>query len=103
MDRTDTYEFISMARGYHQYQSIWSAVVGEELPCRIELSNPHDLFAVAICKADVIDDSNLYTHTHTLTHSHMYIFMNTHALVTSRDFVVDCCKTPRARVYFVSL
>ena len=26
----DTYEFVSMARGYHQYQSIWSAVVGEE-------------------------------------------------------------------------
>ena len=49
----------------------------------------------------MIDDSNLYTHTH--TRSHMYIFMNTHALVTSRDFVVDCCKTPRARVYFVSL
>ena len=42
----DTYEFVSMARGYHQYQSIWSAVIGEELPCRIELSNPHDLFAV---------------------------------------------------------
>ena len=36
----DTYEFITMACGYHQYQSIWSAVVGEELPYRIELSNP---------------------------------------------------------------
>ena len=36
----DTYEFVTMACGYHQYQSIWSAVVGEELPYRIELSNP---------------------------------------------------------------
>ena len=43
-----------MVRGYHEYQSIWSAVVGEELPCRIELSNPHDLFAVAICKSDIV-------------------------------------------------
>ena len=50
----DTYEFDSMVCGYHQYQSIWSTVVGEELPCRIELSNSHDLFAVAICKSDIV-------------------------------------------------
>ena len=31
---------------------MWSAVVGEELQCQIELSNPHDLFAVAVCKPD---------------------------------------------------
>ena len=40
MADVDTYEFVTMACGYHQYQSIWSAVVGEELPYRIELSNP---------------------------------------------------------------
>ena len=50
----DTYEFVSMARSYHQYQSIWSAVVGEELPCRIELSNLHNLFTVAICKSNIV-------------------------------------------------
>ena len=50
----DTYEFVSMAHDYHHYQCIWSAVVGEELPCRIELSNPHDLFTVAICKSDIV-------------------------------------------------
>ena len=49
----DTYEFVSMVRGYHEYRSAWSAVVGEELQCRIELSNPHDLLvAVAVCKSD---------------------------------------------------
>ena len=31
---------------------MWSAVVREELQYRIELSNPHDLFAVAVCKSD---------------------------------------------------
>ena len=41
-----------MICSYHEYQSVWSAVVGEELQCRIELSNPHDLFAVAVCKLD---------------------------------------------------
>jgi len=41
-----------MVRGCHEYQSVWSSVVGEELQCRVELSNPHDLFAVAVCKSD---------------------------------------------------
>ena len=34
----NTYEFVSMACSYHEYQSLWSAVVGEELQCRIELA-----------------------------------------------------------------
>ena len=38
-----------MVRGYHEYRSVWPAVVGEELQCRVEPSNPHDLFAVAVC------------------------------------------------------
>ena len=50
----NTYQFVSMACGYHQYQNIWSAVVREELPCRIALHNPYDLFAVAICKSDIV-------------------------------------------------
>ena len=41
-----------MVHGYHEYRSVWSAVVGEELQCRIELSNPHNLFAVVVCKSD---------------------------------------------------
>ena len=53
-EMADTYEFVSVVRDYHEYQSIWSAVVREELPCRNELSNPHDLFAVAICKSDIV-------------------------------------------------
>ena len=45
MANINAYKFGSMARGYHQYQSIWSA---------IELSNPHNLFAVAICKFNIV-------------------------------------------------
>ena len=50
----DTYEleFVSMVQGYHEYRSVWSAVVGEELQCKIGLSNPHDLLAIAVCKSD---------------------------------------------------
>ena len=48
------YEISSMVRGYHQYRSIWNAIDGEELPCRVELSNPHDLFAVAVCKSEIV-------------------------------------------------
>ena len=52
MANRDTYEFVSMVRGYHEYRSVWSAVVGEEFQCRIELSNSYDLFAIAVCKSD---------------------------------------------------
>ena len=48
------HEISSMVRGYHQYRSIWNAIDGEELPCRVELSNPHDLFAVAVCKSEIV-------------------------------------------------
>jgi len=54
MANRDTSEFVSMVRGYHEYQSVWSAVVGEELQFRIEPSIPHDLFGVAVCKSDGI-------------------------------------------------
>lgn len=53
-DAEGTYEISSKVRGYHQYQSIWNALDGEELPCRVELSNRHDLFAVAVCKLDIV-------------------------------------------------
>ena len=52
MANRDMYEFVSIFRGYHECQSVWSAAVGEELQCRIELSNPQGLFAVAVCKLD---------------------------------------------------
>lgn len=39
-----------MIRGYHVYQSIWTPVIGEELCCARELSNPQDPFAVKITK-----------------------------------------------------
>jgi len=37
-------------RGYHVYQRIWDAPVGEELPAAREPRNSHDTFAVAIKK-----------------------------------------------------
>ena len=36
----------SMIRGYHCYNSIWEAAIGEVLPCKMELSNPENHFAV---------------------------------------------------------
>ena len=37
----------SMVRGYHCYSKICNEVIEEELPCKLELSNPEDRFAVA--------------------------------------------------------
>ena len=44
------YEFYSVVRGFHEYQSIWAPVLGEKLPCKREIHNPHDSFAVAVTK-----------------------------------------------------
>ena len=41
-----------MVRGYHVYKDIWSAVVGEELPCKRERTNTADPFAVAVVKEE---------------------------------------------------
>ncbi len=45
----------AMVRGYHAYKDIWTAVVGEELPCQRERAgNPPDPFAVAVLKDEAI-------------------------------------------------
>ena len=41
-----SYEVELMVHGYHCYSTIWNAVTGEELPCKLELSNPEERFAV---------------------------------------------------------
>ncbi len=44
----------AMVRGYHAYKDIWTAVVGEELPCQRERANPRDPFAVVVLKDEAI-------------------------------------------------
>ena len=39
-------------RGYHVYKDIWTAVVGEEFPCKRETGNTFDPFAVAVMRGD---------------------------------------------------
>lgn len=41
-------------RGYHIYKAIWTAAIGEELPCIRETSNVTDRYSVAVTKDDVI-------------------------------------------------
>ena len=48
MAEMSSLEVPSMVRGFHEYQRIWSAAVGEELSCSREFGNVHDLFAVAV-------------------------------------------------------
>ena len=50
---TDT-EMLSieeMVRGYHVYQEIWDAALGEQLSCKREPGNCKDPFAVAVVRA----------------------------------------------------
>ena len=38
----------AMVSGYHVYKRIWDGNAFEELPCKRERGNCHDLFAVAV-------------------------------------------------------
>ena len=44
----------SCVRGYHVYNDIWEASVGEELSCQCEDGKSADHFAVAIKRSGVI-------------------------------------------------
>ena len=39
--KSHNYKFDSAVQTFHQYHSIWTPVVGEELPCKREVRNPH--------------------------------------------------------------
>ena len=42
-----------MIRGYHVYQAVWDAKIGEELSCVTERENVRDPFAVAVKKSNL--------------------------------------------------
>ena len=43
-----TYTVETIVRGYHVYQNVWDAAVGQVLPCQRERGNVHEPYAVAI-------------------------------------------------------
>ena len=49
-----TVEVSSCIRGLHVYNNIWEPCVGEELVCSPQMNNPHDCYAVAVCKSGTI-------------------------------------------------
>ena len=44
----------AMVRGYHEYESVWSAKLGEKLSCVRERGNFHDAYSVAIMKSSTV-------------------------------------------------
>ena len=48
------FRMTSCVRGYHVYQRVWEAVIGENLECERETSNEKDRYAVVAKKAETI-------------------------------------------------
>ena len=44
----------TIVRGYHVYNSIWTAAIVEEFACKREVTNTFDPFAVAVTRGDTI-------------------------------------------------
>ena len=43
-----------LCKGYHIYQELWEAVIGDELQCQRERDNPADNYAVAVRKGRTV-------------------------------------------------
>ena len=55
MDGAGEYEIEACCvRGYHVYQTIWLAAIGEQLTCTREPGHPTDRYAVAVIKDSTI-------------------------------------------------
>lgn len=51
----DSYEVDACVRGYHIYQDVWRAEIGQILPCSRETDNTSDPYAVAIkCERKIV-------------------------------------------------
>jgi len=53
-EKMECFNIKSCVRGYHVYEDIWDASVGEELPCQRENGNCANPFAVAKFLAKVL-------------------------------------------------
>ena len=49
-----TYAVQTVVRGYHVYKQVWSATVGQVLPCQQERGNVHDPYSVAIVDGNTV-------------------------------------------------
>ena len=50
MDELEVYEVMSCVRGYHIYQLIWDASIGEMLRCENDSHNLHDRYVISVMK-----------------------------------------------------
>ena len=51
----EEYVVVSSVRGHHVYKDIWTPAIGEVLTCTQELTNAHDVYAVAVKRgADIV-------------------------------------------------
>ena len=57
-----TYEYGSLARGFHVYMDMWNPVIGEILKCKRESTNKVEKHAVAIMCSDSLRKESVVGH-----------------------------------------
>ena len=70
-----SYQYTSMIRGYHEYQSIWTPQINEELLCARDVRNPHDPYAVSVKKGQNLQvvSPSIKTSTRTSNFQNLFI------------------------------
>ncbi len=88
----------AMVRGYHTYQRVWTAVVGEELhvpPWQRKTVNPLDPFAVAVLKDEAIS----FVCTYKSIVTSLASLLHATCLASSPDLVLFCVHVRVSRMH----
>ena len=51
---TAVFEKWSCVRGYHVYEDMWAAPIGEKLVCKREMNTRHDIYVFTVVKGEVV-------------------------------------------------
>ena len=76
-----TYAVQTVVRGYHVYKEVWSATVGQILPCQQERGNVHDPYSVAI-----VDENTVVGHVPRAISAVCSLFLRRNGVITCEVF-----------------
>ena len=86
-----TYAVQTVVRGYHVYKEVWSATVGQVLPCQQERGNVHDSYSVA-----TVDGNTVVGHVPRVISAHCSLFLRRNGVVIC-EVTLRTCGIPPAR------
>ena len=77
-------------RGYHVYQTVWRAAIGESLDCVREHTNARDRYAVAVTRGlKKLEKATEITHLSSVLSHHVYKCYSSFSNYSHRNFFIN--------------